>query len=661
MVSFCGIMDFYVFFPFHLTLSVETVRSHLSILQATSFQPQIHHDVFIGRRWKVRMLRSASGTTPPMKTYLDLPLHFQNAHLGFGVGFEPAFADISYAFTVALRRANLSVKGARNQPPVPKKERSLPWWDDIRYYIHGNITLVFAETRWNILATTDPYEKLDKLQISSGHMKILQSDSHVHVTAKEFKMQVSSLESLMINHTLKIPTSRASAFLEAPDFTLDVTMEWECESGNPLNHYLHALPIEGKPREKVYDPFRSTSLSLGWNFSLKPPQLSSERVSSPSTAGISTQNQHAFSPPNGPTPSPISVPTMNMGAHDLAWLIKFWNLNYFPPHKLRSFSRWPHFGIPRAVRSGNLSLDKVMTEFMLRIDSTPSCINHKPLDDDDPAQGLTFNMTKLKYELYYSRGKQKYTFDCRRDPLDLVYRGLDLHMPVVSLNKSHYVSSTEISQTTDKKMHSSSVERSSNKGINFLGCNERHRDDGFLLSSDYFTIRRQAPKADPSRLIAWQEAGRNLETTYVRSEFENGSDSDERARSEPSDDDGYNVVIADNCQRVFVYGLKLLWTIENRDAVWSWVGGISKAFEPPKPSASRQYNQKKSVELDKKLDGCGRCQDDSCQTVSGQTPASSASKKSDNMELHSSSQCLVRMEDPSAIFPSMIDDPLLVF
>ena len=68
--------------------------------------------------------------------------------------------------------------------------------------------------------------------------------------------------------------------------------------------------------------------------------------------------------------------------------------------------------------------------------------------------------------------------------------------------------------------------------------------------------------------------------TYVRSEFENGSESDDHAWSDSSNDDGYNVVIADNCQRDFVYSLKLLWTIENRDAVWSWVGGISKAFKP---------------------------------------------------------------------------------
>ncbi|KAK8354641.1 hypothetical protein V6Z12_A05G233800 [Gossypium hirsutum] len=538
---------------------------------ATCFQPQISHDVFIGRWRKVRMLRSASGTTPPMKTYSDLPIHFKKAEVSFG---------------------------------VPKKERSLPWWDEMRNYIHGNITLFFSESKWNILATTDPYEKLDKLQIVSGSMEIQQSDGRVYVSAKDFKFFLSSLESLVNSRSLKLPTISSGAFLEAPVFSLEVTMDWECESGNPMNHYLYAVPIEGKPREKVFDPFRSTSLSLRWNFSLKPLVAPLDKQSPSASASDCTILDGAV---NGAQCKAgnvsIASPTFNVGAHDLAWIIKFWNMNYIPPHKLRSFSRWPRFGVPRVPRSGNLSLDRVMTEFMLRLDATPTCIKHMTLDDDDPAKGLTFNMTKLKYEICYSRGKQKYTFECKRDPLDLVYQGLDLHVPKVYLNKEDCTSVTKVVKIMRKTSQSASMERVPSEKSKYVNaCTEKHRDEGFLLSSDYFTIRRQAPKADPARLLAWQEAGRkNLEMTYVRSEFENGSESDEHARSDPSDDDGYNVVIADNCQRIFVYGLKLLWTIENRDAVWSFVGGISKAFEPQKPSPSRQYAQRKLVEEKQKL------------------------------------------------------------
>ncbi|OIW02537.1 hypothetical protein TanjilG_12851 [Lupinus angustifolius] len=582
--------------------------------QATSFQPQMRQDVYVGRWRKVCMLRSASGTTPPMKTYSDLPLHFQKGEVSFGVGYEPVFADISYAFTVVLRRANLSVKKPGPLIIPPKNERSLPWWDDMRNYIHGKISLLFSETRWYILASTDPYEKLDKLLITSSSMEIHQSDGRVILSARDFKILLSSLESLANKCGSKIPTGVSSAFLEVPEFTVDVTMDWDCDSGNPLNHFLFALPIEGKPREKIFDPFRSTSLSLRWNISLSsflpsiekqsPSSIARDSIEGDGTAQHPTRIAHDVS---------AASPTVKLGAHDLAWIVRFWNLNYLPPHKLRFFSRWPRFGVPRIVRSGNLSLDKVMTEFMIRIDSTPTCIKNMPLHDDDPAKGLTFMMTKLKFELCFGRGKQKFTFESKRDLLDLVYLGIDLHMPKVFLNKEDCTSVAKLVGMTPK----SSQPVSEDKIIPEKGCmTQKSCDDGFLLSCDYFTIRRQSPKADPATLLAWQEAGRrNVEMTCARSEFGNKSEADENMQSDPSDDDGYNVVIADNCQRVFVYGLKLLWTIENRDGICSWVLGLSKAAAPPKPSPSRQYAQRKLLEENKQHDGVETHQDDAAEVI----------------------------------------------
>ncbi|KAJ1421322.1 FMP27, GFWDK domain [Sesbania bispinosa] len=582
--------------------------------QATTFQPQIRQDVYIGRWRKVCMLRSATGTTPPMKSYLDLPIHFQKGEVSFGVGYEPVFADISYAFTVVLRRANLSV---RNPGPLilpPKKERSLPWWDDMRNYIHGRISLLFSETKWNILASTDPYEKLDKLQIVSSSMEIHQSDGHVLLSAKDFKVFLSSLESMANKRNSKIPTGVSDAFLEVPVFTIEVTMEWDCDSSRPLNHYLFALPIEGKPREKVFDPFRSTSLSLQWNLSLTSIFPSSEKQRPSTKARDSIEGDATVSHPHILQNVSPASPTIKFGAHDLAWIIRFWNLNYLPPHKLRMFSRWPRFGVPRIVRSGNLSLDKVMTEFMIRIDSTPICIKNMPLHDDDLAKGLSLMMTKLKFELYFGRGgKQKYTFESKRDLLDIVYQGIDLHMPKAFLIKEECgsVAAKLVSMTPKSSQSASGDKIPSEKGH----MTQKNHDDGFLLSCDYFTIRKQSPKADPARLVAWREAGRrSVEKTHIQSECENQGETDEHMRSDPSDDDGYNVVIADSCQRVFVYGLKLLWTIENRDAVCTWVGGLSKAFEPAKPSPSRQYTQRKLYEDKNQHEGAETHQDDACET-----------------------------------------------
>lgn len=164
-----------------------------------------------------------------IKMYSNLPVYFQRGEISFGVGYEPSFADISYAFQVALKRVNLSSRdkssGAANQPP--KKERSLPWWDDIRYYIHGKIVLYFNETKWKILATTNPYEKVDRLQIVSEYMEIQQTDGHVDVSAKEFGMYISSLESMMKNCSLKVPSGVPRPFIYAPLFSLNVIIDWQ--------------------------------------------------------------------------------------------------------------------------------------------------------------------------------------------------------------------------------------------------------------------------------------------------------------------------------------------------------------------------------------------------------------------------------------------------
>ncbi|KAK1432241.1 hypothetical protein QVD17_09136 [Tagetes erecta] len=557
--------------------------------QATPFQPQTLHEVYIGKWRKVEMYRSVSGTTPPMKTFLDLPLHFEKGEVSFGVGFEPPLADLSYAFTVALRRANLSVRNPNPFIIPPKKEKSLPWWDEMRNYIHGNTTLSFTETLFNILGTTDPYEKSDKFQMSSGYMEIQQSDGRIYVSARELKIFTSSLENLLRNSTTKPPTGEQCAFFVAPTLILEVAMDWGCDSGSPLNHFLFALPSEGVAREYIYDPFRSISMSMRVNLALRPSTNS--------------------------TNDSCDSPTVNVAPHDIVWLIKFINLNYLPPVKLRFFSRYPRFGVPRVPRSGNLSLDKVMTEFMLRVDSTPTVIRHMSLDDSDPAKGLTFRMSKIKSEMYLGRGKQKFTFDSPRDLLVIVYQGIDLYMPKVFLNKDD--STCVIKVQTSKKASQDGVVND-NFG-NVTGTTDRHRDDGFILSSDYFIIRKQSPKADCSRLLAWQEACRKSIEMKFGTPASLEDDNDERERSDLSDDDGYNVVIADNCQRVFVYGLKLLWTIENRNGILSWGGELGKACAPPKPSPSRQYAQRKLLEETQDQNQSQPTQEDVSKTLTGQT------------------------------------------
>ncbi|KAG0551097.1 hypothetical protein BDA96_01G394300 [Sorghum bicolor] len=546
--------------------------------QATCFQPQVRQDVYVGKWWRVNLLRSATGYTPPMKTYADIPLYFKKGEVSFGVGYEPVLADVSYAFTCALRRANLAKRWYFERPEPPRRERSLPWWDDMRNYIHGKFKLCLNETKWHLPAATSPYEKLDEMLIKTDFMEIHYVDGYVSLSSKYLRIYLTSLESLAKKSSLEIPHHPAIPFLETPSFFMDISIQWGCDSGNPMDHFIFALPAEGKPRDKVFDAFRSTSLSLKWSFSLKPS--TTEPIEHQQKSNLYTTDS----------------PTVNVGVHDLVWLMKWVNLFFLPPHKLRLFSRFPRFGVPRFIRSGNLPLDRVMTEQCIRFDAMLLQIKNMPLQADDPAKGLTLHFTKFRYEIAFSRGKQIFTFECKREPLDLVYQGIDLHLLKVFINRI-----PESSTSKDSKIENKSL---LTKDKDSLGCEkgkkktsptEKSRDDGFFLYSDYFTIRKQTPKADAARLSAWQEDGRKkTEMPLIKSEFDGGDESDHDQSG--SDDEGFNVVVADSCQRVFVYGLKILWNLENRAAILSWVGGLTQAFQPPKPSPSRQYTQKKILE-----------------------------------------------------------------
>lgn len=89
-------------------------------------------------------------------------------------------------------------------------------------------------------------------------------------------------------------------------------------------------------------------------------------------------------------------------------------------------------------------------------------------------------------------------------------------------------------------------------------------------------------------------------------------------------------MVADSCQRVFVYGLKILWNLENRAAVLSWVGGLTQAFQPPKPSPSRQYTQRKILEKKQLIKEAEMSKD------GASTSSPSASQSSESQQIKSS-------------------------
>ncbi|CAM6099053.1 unnamed protein product [Calypogeia fissa] len=595
--------------------------------QATIFPQQMRQEVNLGRLRIVEVWRSISGATPAYKTFFDLDLQVDSGDFSFGVGYEPVMADVSYAFSIALQKAKPAI-------PVVKKERSLPWWDDMRYYIHGRNSLKVNNFTWSLLATTNPYEDQQMLQFVATTMDITQAEGSVVFRADDFEWVISRCSSSCQSNALSEYQEKLSV-LHSPEFKLEILMDWKCESGMPLNHYLHPFPNNLNPPTKKYDLFRSISLSLTFSFSLFCPAVSSWepnsslsksehfaaskgkfRAKRSSEKFLATHSLGRTASHHSEMPSDalhIPVPTIYFGSQELKWIFRLWNLFYSPPHKLRSFARWPRFGIKRNPRSGNLSLDKVMTEYLLRVDSTPGCIKHRSNLDADPAHGLTFRMKRLRYELLYSRCQSHFESTGPRDPLISVYQGLDLSMLNARLDTVAVpaVKPQDLVGEIDKEdkvkellgLQEGFIGESVNDGV---PVSKQESGKCFLLSMDCFTLRKQAPKAGLSLLSAllhYKRITRSDGSASLATEGIAGESGSDQSLSDASDDEGFNVVLADNCLRVSVYGLKLLWTLPNRDAVWSWVEDFSRAFQSSKPSPSRQYAQRKVLEMKEKWAG----------------------------------------------------------
>lgn len=451
--------------------------------------PLVWQELPVGRWQIVRMLRSASGCTPPLKLYTDLSVDLVAAEIGVGTGFEPAYADISYAFTTAIKKApspgaDITVPSGNPTPrtsaagtprtsqgdvpapptaesvrdlamssvPFPQqdaagglgcielltggsvpivglqgtsaipKERSLPWWDLMRYYVHGHQKVVFHDFELALLATPDPYEEDQMLLLSASTFEVNSYPGAVAVEAEKVSVNLTAGGLDGAGGVMDASAAAAEADplagpmrvtqLQSPVYWIDFTLGWDCPSGQPQMHYLHAMPWEGALRQTLNDPFRSTSLRLGIEMKFREPPTAhvvnavnpsspemrprrntadvpegprnfeatwarvhsnsegtlpqSRLARSQSVSGehLTRRRSNASSAASEDFPT---VPTIALGAPDFLFVRKWWSLWYYPPMKLRSFARCPRFGVPRGKRSGNLGLDKILTELMLKV------------------------------------------------------------------------------------------------------------------------------------------------------------------------------------------------------------------------------------------------------------------------------------------------------
>eukprot|EP00850_Spirogloea_muscicola_P021121 SM000237S08138 [mRNA] locus=s237:43058:57701:- [translate_table: standard] len=621
--------------------------------QATIYQPQIVQNIFLGRWWSMQVLRSMSGTTPPLKFYSDSAWDVSHGDIAYSVGWEPAiYGDVSHAFTVALRKADLSTVMSSRRPEATSadasqqtfpavKERSLPWWDLMRYYSHTRCWISITNFVYYMPSTADPYDDENHTYMSASTFTFFQQKGRIVMDAEDYHLSISRAEGFedIAQKTCREP------FLSSPFIRVDITIDWDCGQPDAGMHYLHALPTDGKMRDTLYDPFRSTGLDLGWIFTLRkdslPPvggyagaywacSVSEVEDLDLQTAGVmddaSTRNEpHSAAGERSPT--------LYLNGANLKWMGAWYNLFYYSTGKLRGFARWPKFGVPRRPRSGNLALSQTLSEMLTRMDMAPCQICQVP-QEEETTEGLLWHMESLKYNIVYSRNlRRDWDGISKRPSFVTVHQGLDIRKVRVKVAKevqavSEYAEDGEGSLSSSSYPNLIELQMLLDLPSDFdLGpAPNQHgglqpSDGVFLATADDITVKKQAISADQQRLLAlwglgpkaseeWTGKGQVIEqqTPYDIGHHRAASlDTSDKVvdndgfLSDASDDDGLTLHLADNCWRIHLVGLKILWTVSNRNALWNWVGDISKAFSRKKPSPSQQYIARKKREEQQQL------------------------------------------------------------
>eukprot|EP00850_Spirogloea_muscicola_P019602 SM000195S05249 [mRNA] locus=s195:34121:49736:+ [translate_table: standard] len=609
--------------------------------QATIYQPQIFQNIFLGRWWSMQVLRSMSGTTPPLKFYSDSAWDVSHGDIAYSVGWEPAiYGDVSYAFTVALRKADLSMATSARGPEATgadssqqtfpaNKERSLPWWDLMRYYSHTRCWISITNFVFYMPSTADPYDDENHTYMSASNFTFFQQKGRIVMDAEDYHLLISRSEGFedIAQKSCREP------FISSPFIRVDITLDWDCEQPDAGMHYLHALPTDGKMRDMLYDPFRSIGLDLGWIFTLRKDALPpiggyagaywSRSVSE--VEDMQTADLHSAAGERSPT--------LYLNGANLKWMVAWYNLFYYSTGKLRGFARWPKFGVPRRPRSGNLALSQTLSEMLTRMDMAPCQICQVPQEEEN-TEGLLWHMESLKYDIVYSRNlRRDWDGISKRPSFVTVHQGLDICRVRVKVAKevqavSEYAEDGEGSVSSSSYPNLSELQMLLDLPSDFdLGpAPNQHgglqpSDGFFLATADDITIKKQAISADQQRLLAlwgigpkpsekWTGKGQvSKEQTpsilgHQRAASLDTSDEvvdNDGFLSDASDDDGLTLHLADNCWRTHLVGLKIIWTVPNRNALWIWLGDISKAFSRKKPSPSRQYTARKKREEQQQL------------------------------------------------------------
>ncbi|VDM51676.1 unnamed protein product [Angiostrongylus costaricensis] len=181
----------------------------------------------------------------PLKFYYDMQCESSDFSATYGPCWEPCLSMISLMWN--------NINAPSRDPSIP-----LPFWDKLRFLLHGRFSWLSSKVVTTMLASPDPYNTTETVEICWDEFGLDWGLGEVRIcSALRVFMRTAS----------RYDDSR---ILFLPDLRLRIILDWIC-SGDPHDHHAvticapHRLPHYSMDHDS-YRAFRSSSLDLSLSF-----------------------------------------------------------------------------------------------------------------------------------------------------------------------------------------------------------------------------------------------------------------------------------------------------------------------------------------------------------------------------------------------------------
>ena len=296
------------------------------------------------------------GASIPTKLYYDMRWTGSEVDATHGLCYSGAHSAMAEAFN-------------RLTPPaLPRVGGPLPWWDDLRYKVHGRLRIAaLDELNVRIMKTDSPYRKAFLL-LSGSTVELLHTSSVFDGWGHDVGFTVISdeHEGQHEGGGGRQPDYVQGQLLSVPHARVRVELLWRCcplpDGREPhwFEHHLHHCSWNG-PQQDVMDFYRARRLQYRVEVALQPKQLrallSSSRhphhshQRSPASPLSPSESPHRTAPSSFPSSSTPPQSARPSSASLLPSLTLRWSAYTWFWHLIAMFQDPPLFLSPMERRS----------------------------------------------------------------------------------------------------------------------------------------------------------------------------------------------------------------------------------------------------------------------------------------------------------------------